>query len=109
MKRTFKVAMLQMPYGSMYLAHRRVSDASIDMVRLWLAPSDAKLVLRRSRWLQFTVEQIPHLWPTHGIVTPVSDTSEFALDRFGNHKTHQFDAYRTGRRVRASEHGDARV
>ena len=76
---------------------------------LWLAPSDAKLVMGRSRWLQFTVEQIPHLRPTHRIVTPVSDTSEFAVDRFGNHKTHQFDAYRTGRRVRASGHGDARV
>jgi hypothetical protein len=38
----------------------------------------------RSRWLQFTVEQIPYLWPTQGIVTPVSDTSEFALDWFGD-------------------------
>jgi hypothetical protein len=75
---------------------------------LWLAPSDAKLVMRRSRWLQFTVEQIPYLWPTHGIVTPVSDTSEFALDWFGNDKTHQFAVW-AGRRVRASGHGDARV
>src|ERR1700733_2412183 len=32
--RTVKVAMLQMPYGSISLANRRVSDVSIDMVRV---------------------------------------------------------------------------
>jgi len=48
---------------------------------LWLAPSDAKLVMRCSGRLQFTVEQIPYLWPMHGIVVPVSDTSGFAFDR----------------------------
>jgi hypothetical protein len=59
----------------------------------------------RSRWLQFTVEQIP----TQGIITPVSETSEFALDRFGDDKTDQFAAFRAGRRVRTFGHGDARV
>jgi hypothetical protein len=99
-----------MLYGRMYLAHRRVSDASFDMVRIgYGAPSDAKLVMRRSGWLQFTVEQIPYPWPTHGIVTPVSDTSEFALDRFGDDKTHQFSASRTEKKGRGSGHGGARV
>jgi hypothetical protein len=43
-----------MLYGRMYLTHRRVSDASFDLVRIaWLAPSDAKLIMRSSRWLQF--------------------------------------------------------
>lgn len=32
--RALKVATLQMPHGRMYLAHRRVSDASFDMVRV---------------------------------------------------------------------------
>jgi hypothetical protein len=59
--------------------------------------------------MEFTVEQIPYLWPAQGIVTPVSDTSEFALDRFGDDKTHQFAAFRTGRRVHTFGHGDARV
>jgi hypothetical protein len=64
--------------------------------------------MRRSGWLQFTVEQIPYLWPMHGIVTPVSDTSEFALDRFDDEKTHQFAASRTEKKGHGG-HGDARV
>ena len=32
--RTLKVAPLQMLYGRMYLTHRRVSDASFDLVRI---------------------------------------------------------------------------
>ena len=58
----------------------------------------------RSRWLQFTVEQIPYLWPTQGIVTPVSDTSEFALDWFGDDTTHQSAGFRTRGRVRTFGH-----
>jgi hypothetical protein len=32
--RTLKVGPLQMLYGRMYLAHRRISDASFDVVRI---------------------------------------------------------------------------
>jgi len=101
-----------MLYGRMYLA------ASTRIGRkfrfgadcLWLAPSDAQ-----AHNAPLSVAAIQplnkshNLWPTHGIVTPVSDTSELALDRFGDDKTHQFAAFRTGRRVRTSGYGDARV
>jgi hypothetical protein len=88
--RALKVATPQMLYGRVYLAHRRVSDASFDMVRIayGIAASDAKPLSVSA----FTVEQIPYLWPTHGIVTPVSDRWEFALDRFGDDTTHEFAA-----------------
>jgi len=38
--------------------------------------------MRRSRWLQFTVEQFPYLWPTHGIVTPVASTGLYEIQAF---------------------------